>query len=998
MILLERLYGRGIGGLHDVDLTFAPRERRLIEASPADADALSAALRFALFGDAARPADHQPDALAAVSIVAGGVTYAIERRVGRGALTETTLARVTPAGLAPISGAARVERELDRLFGADLDAMAALIWPPTDLQPLGERLDAVLRAWLGSSRMNLLDASVEVGPDMQDAERTAALHVDLAQAAEAHAAATAQVQRLELDLKRHRVARAVGQLELAERQMDGADAQRARMRGLVERFDRSRARAEGAAALAELLERRDAATQQARGAHERRAAVDRRLADLSRLRSTLGNQERRFASLDQALAALARADAAAAAAERTQRTAEAIGEDVAALERALHDLTASSHKAERLTADAERAHELSAQAQDDAQLPAAHRLWNEWLQEAEAAAAAGQAHDYAEALENDLAVLRTARIQQTRAARNRSSQLRLAAGGAAAGAAAGLLGLAAVPPLAPVGLIVGAVGAVAGIVVTRGQRAAAAEAEDLGHQLAAVELRLRNANEWLRTAQLARVAQQRTARQLESLGLEVPAAEPRAVELRDRAEARLLELADGDNRRSADDLRAAWTAASDAAAAAMQDVRRLEARVEALRQRDPQQRMTNAAANRRTLIGKAADARRGAERLAAALGVEPSRQSLTEARQDTQRAVQAMQRRLRQSADLEQRRLAAIHGHAQAADALASLDAEIRRQTSALEGRGAPGTVERPRAVQLAQAAILLAGVGRQRAQTEARASTAEWRSARAARQRHAADLAAALHAMDIAVGADPTAAEARAAVPDLDARPVDADAARQQLSGTRQTARQTEARLRTLELRTGVERRDVDAAEARARLARAVRTRRVREVGRTLVDAALDAALRRLPRAVEHELRATLPLASAGRFWDARVTSDLRVDVWDSMAGVWRAPQELDDDQRERVERALALAFVTAAPPLDAADLPAFVWLQQSAADRSGAALHALAAALQSGAAAQRVPQLIAAVRPAAAGQARFDRVTRVAAGRLADAEPDARQKLHVG
>ena len=281
MIFLERLIAHHVGEIDDVDITFAPRGRYLIDAPPQAAATLSAALRCALFGDSAPGFGRREGALVSASIVAGGATYAIERRIARDGHLTTSLARGRLSGLVPVTGVERIERELERLLGADSEALAALIWPPNDLAPLAHRLRDVMRAWLGSRRMNVLAASVEVSQDLQEAERLASLHVALAKAAEAHRTAVAEVQRLDYVRKRDRAARAVHQLEEAERLVVQAQDERIRMATLAKEFERHIERAEHALALAHLLDHRDASVRRLQAARARRIASETQVAALT---------------------------------------------------------------------------------------------------------------------------------------------------------------------------------------------------------------------------------------------------------------------------------------------------------------------------------------------------------------------------------------------------------------------------------------------------------------------------------------------------------------------------------------------------------------------------------------------------------------------------------------------------------------------------------------------------------------------------------------------
>lgn len=984
MIFLERLVARHVGEIEDVDIAFTPRGHHLIDAPPETAATLRAALRCALFGDVAPGFGSREGALVGASIVAGGATYAIERRIaGDGRLT-TSLARGGSSGLVPVTGRERIDRALERVLGADSEAMAALIWPPRELQPLADRLRDILRAWLGSRRMNVLAASVEVSQDVQEAERLATLHVALAKAAEAHDTAVAEVLQIEHARKRARAARAVHQLEEGERLVAEAEDERRRMATLAEGFERHIERAEHALALAHLLDHRDAAIQRLQAAQARRIGYERQATGLSDLQSELTASEQRLTTLERGLAAYSRADAAASAADQARGASSAVGDDVAALERARQELSASRRKAERLAVQAKRARTLSDRANDDAHLPAAQRLWRQWLDHAaEDSDDAEAAEAEAAALHDQLNTLETEVRAEERDARLRAGWQRVAAGGAVVGLAAGVVGLLAFAPLAPLGLAVGMAGTVAGIWLTLADRGNAGSANDLERELDRVAHALRQTEHRRLATARARDVRTRIEHQLEELDLEIPSDARRAMVLRDSATARLRHMVDGDTRSDSRALRTEADAAAQAAEDAARDVRRLEARVATMNRSNPEQQLITAAAERRTQLEKAADARRAAERLTDELHIGTSREEIEASRRNTLRKIQKLQQKLSGGPDLELKRQVAIRDETRANDELAALDAEISKRRETDSER----TPDRARAVQIAQFAAIAAQTGSDRSHSAARGASLRGRTVQAASKRHTTDLATALRALGIDSDAEPTAAEARAAIPDLDAEPIDAEQVRRPLRQAREAARRTETRVQTLELRAGVDHTDIDAADAQRRLDQAMQARRVREIGQTIVRSALDASLESLPASIERELRIMLPAASAGRIWDVRCREGLGVEVWDPQADAWRAPCDLDGTSREQAERALAMAFAVAGPPLDATDLPAFVWLEQSAADHDGALLQALAAAASLGGAPQRYPQVIATGHSLAAGLGRFDRVTRLTGGHTASA-----------
>ncbi len=985
MIFLERLVAHHVGEIDDADIAFLPRGRHLIEATPEAAATLSAALRCALFGDVAPGFGRREGALVGASIVAGGAAYAIERRIAPDGRLTTLLARGGPSGLVPVDGSERVERELERVLGADVEALAALIWPPQDLEPLAERLLDVVRAWLGSRRMNVLAASVEVSRDLREAERLASLHVALAKAAEAKNAAASEVQRLEYARRRDRAARAVHQLEEAERLVAKAEDERLRMLTAAQGLERHVEQAERALALAHLLDHRDSAMRRQQAARTRRVEYETQAAELVKVRSTLTTSERRLTTLDRGLAAYDRADAAAAAAKQARNASSSIGEDVAALERARQELSASRSKDERLAAQAKRTRTLSDRARDESHLPAAHRLWRAWLEHATDDDDADRAESEAATLHDQLNTLETAVRTQEQDARLRASWRRLAAGSAVAGLGAGVVGLLAVAPLAPLGLSVGLVGTLAGIWLTLAERGSGDSVDELERELDTVAHALRQTERRRQAAADARNVRVRIENQLQQLELEVPSDAQRALVLRESATARLRQLADGDGRRDSQELRQEAATASQAAEDAAREVRRLEARVATLHRGDPEQQQVAAAAERRTQLERAASARRAAERLAGELQIGTSREAIEQSRRNTLREVQELQQQLSGAADLELKRQVAIRDETRANDELAALVAEISARFDEQSER-AP---DRARAVQMAQFAAVVAQVGGDRAHSAARGAAQRGRTVHAASRRHSTDLAAALRALGVDCDADPTAAEARAAIPDLDADPIEADEIRRSLRRAREAARRTETRVQTLELRAGVECTDIDPVDAQDRLDQALRARRIREIGQTIVRGALDASLESLPASIEHELRSILPAATAGRFWDARCGESLCVEVWDPRAAAWRAPVDLDGRSREHVERAFALAFAVAGPPLDATDLPAFIWLERSATDHDGEILQAVAAAASLGGAAQRYPQVIATGQSIRPGLGRFDRVTSLTNGHAADEAP---------
>ena len=181
--------------------------------------------------------------------------------------------------------------------------------------------------------------------------------------------------------------------------------------------------------------------------------------------------------------------------------------------------------------------------------------------------------------------------------------------------------------------------------------------------------------------------------------------------------------------------------------------------------------------------------------------------------------------------------------------------------------------------------------------------------------------------------------------------------------------------------MRTGIDSSDINSQDAKRRLTDIVLARRAKEIGQVLTSKALTKTLAGIPAAVEHTYRAALPLVTNGHFWDVRLDSDFAVELWDSSRNIWLSLDELDDDQKCRAECTLALSFASAAPPLDATDLPAFLWLEQNESDHDGSLVTALANTACQGETARRYRQLIVVLRPDMTLQPHFEYVSQVAA-----------------
>ncbi len=979
MILLERLLVHQIGAVKDVDFRFAAMGTHILRTSVEEALSVREALRFALFGDSALPSDRRPGGYAAVSIVVGGVTYTIERQIGHDRMVTTRLGRSGPKGPVQITEASRIDRELDNILGPNITALESLIWPIGNLDKIAKRLPDVMRAWLGTRRMHLLDAHVETTQDMKETERTAELHVKLAKIAQDHHEKSRIVKDLDLALKRDRVWRAIQQVEKAEQLITSSRETHTAMEILAKQFSQQLADATRSLEVMQLFRHRDAAIFRVKSAQSQQSDHEQKLSELHKLKPTASKLERKLDILDRLLAAYTRSRESAAAAKETREQIDSISNELNALETTRKDLGIERRRLDRLSADATRAQTLTGRAHEEIHLPNATRLWELWAKATSEIdtlhAIDEQAIVHNQELNKVIAMIR----DTNRSSRSRAQQRGLAAVGAVAGTAIAGLGLGVAAPLVPVGLFVGILSTTTGLWLNISHGSLNAVRSELIGRRSQLQYALRQIDRG-KTARInARQSQGQAVSDLREIDMEVPSSIERAMTLRDSATARLRNFSLGDERRDADELKATYSSAASALSTAQNEVLRLEAREEALTDRQIESQRTVITADLKTQLEKSAEAQREIESLAGSLSLKTSREAAQAAHIKTTQNIHKLRDTLNTQAELELERQVSIRDQTQATSEVVRIEDMIGPRHMQLERNMTGESDRRDRATLMAEFVASLAEIASKRSLTTAHAASIRERSARSALQRHTTDLANSLRSLGVETRMDPTSAEARTAVPAPPHQPENLRDIRTSLRRAREATRKTEKQLQTLELRTGIASSDINSQDAKCRLTDIVLARRAKEIGRVLTSEALTRTLAGIPAAVEHTYRAALPLVTNGHFWDVRLDSDFAVELWDSSRSIWLSLDELDDDQKYRAECALALSFASAAPPLDATDLPAFLWLEQNENDPDGSLVTALASTAYQGETARRYRQLIVVLRPDMALQPHSEYVSQV-------------------
>lgn len=132
-----------------------------------------------------------------------------------------------------------------------------------------------------------------------------------------------------------------------------------------------------------------------------------------------------------------------------------------------------------------------------------------------------------------------------------------------------------------------------------------------------------------------------------------------------------------------------------------------------------------------------------------------------------------------------------------------------------------------------------------------------------------------------------------------------------------------------------------------------AERTLRQRRIAAELADEAFTRIVRRVLPETEVHMRAVLPELTAGRYRDVQLlhddahSADLRIRVWDQLAGRYVAKSLFSGGTRDQCSLALRLAFTLATLPKELGAIPGFIFLDEPLssfdAERSQALVHIL-------------------------------------------------------
>ena len=149
------------------------------------------------------------------------------------------------------------------------------------------------------------------------------------------------------------------------------------------------------------------------------------------------------------------------------------------------------------------------------------------------------------------------------------------------------------------------------------------------------------------------------------------------------------------------------------------------------------------------------------------------------------------------------------------------------------------------------------------------------------------------------------------------------------------------------LEERLGLQGEQIDLEQARREFEEKRRELQVREKAVEIVRTAQRRVVEKIMPATMEQMRALLPVLTMERYFDAELTDDYHIRVWDERAGDWKQKNIFSGGTKDQFSLALRLAFALATLPEERGSAPSFIFLDEPLSsfdkERARALLHLL-------------------------------------------------------
>ncbi|HET8844387.1 MAG TPA: hypothetical protein VFN35_23165, partial [Ktedonobacteraceae bacterium] len=131
-----------------------------------------------------------------------------------------------------------------------------------------------------------------------------------------------------------------------------------------------------------------------------------------------------------------------------------------------------------------------------------------------------------------------------------------------------------------------------------------------------------------------------------------------------------------------------------------------------------------------------------------------------------------------------------------------------------------------------------------------------------------------------------------------------------------------------------------LDLAESRKRMEEQERSYQTKKRGSSMLQATVDRMMRKMLPRIEHYMHRFLPLLTAGRYRDVRLTTEqdekvasggtLQLNIWESAASEYIPRSALSGGMADQISLTLRLAFSVAALPRELNAAPGFMLLDE--------------------------------------------------------------------
>ncbi len=182
-----------------------------------------------------------------------------------------------------------------------------------------------------------------------------------------------------------------------------------------------------------------------------------------------------------------------------------------------------------------------------------------------------------------------------------------------------------------------------------------------------------------------------------------------------------------------------------------------------------------------------------------------------------------------------------------------------------------------------------------------------------------------------------------------------------------------------------GVEPTGLDLSACESEWEAAARDLEVRRRAAVILAEARRRLVERVLPETERNMKLILPLLTAGRYHDARITPDYRIDVWDDSAGRYVGKNVFSGGTKDQLSLALRLSFAVASLPQEMGSSPGFLFMDEPLSSFDEERTRALIELITRGSMSSIFPQICIISHSRSFDRSLFPFVIEMSGGRIA-------------